>query len=134
MTNTLMVVKPFFVMEAGDTFEKTGDGSYASVYSSEYSSSDAEGGDVQSAYTSRYEISESYAKNLLKDGFLKEVKDRDNFVNVFDEIEKLKNLYSNELETLDEDYANAPSCLKIEKKTVLENLSKVLNHLSGLKK
>lgn len=129
-----MVVKPFFVMEAGDTFEKTSDGSYASVYSSEYSSSDAEGGDVQSAYTSRYEISESYAKNLLKDGFLKEVKDRDNFVNVFDEIEKLKNLYSNELETLDEDYANAPSCLKIEKKTVLENLSKVLNHLSGLKK
>ena len=129
-----MVVKPFFVMEVGDTFEKTCDGSYASVYSSEYSSSDAEGGDVQSAYTSRYEISESYAKNLIKDGFLKEVKDRDNFVNVFDEIEKLKNLYSNELESLDEDYANAPSCLKIEKKTVLENLSKVLNHLSGLKK
>ena len=131
-----MVVKPFFVMEAGDTFEKTGDGSYASVYSSEYSSADAEGGDVQSAYTSRYEISEGYAKSLLKDGFLKEVsqKESKNFVNVFDEIEKLKNLYNSELESLDEDYANAPSCLKVEKKTVLENLSKVLNHLSGLKK
>lgn len=134
MTNTLMVVKPFFVMEAGDTFEKTGDGSYASVYSSEYSSSDAEGGDVQSAYTSRYEISESYAKSLIKDGFLKEVKDRDSFVNVFDEIEKLKSIYDQELETLDEDFANAPSCLKVEKKTVLENMKKLLNHLSDLKK
>lgn len=129
-----MVVKPFFVMEAGDTFEKTGDGSYASVYSSEYSSSDAEGGDVQSAYTSRYEISESYAKSLIKDGFLKEVKDRDSFVNVFDEIEKLKSIYDQELETLDEDFANAPSCLKVEKKTVLENMKKLLNHLSDLKK
>lgn len=129
-----MVVKPFFVMESGDTFEKTNDGKYVSVYSSEYSSTDADGCDVASTYTSRYEINESYAKSLLKDGFLKEVKDRDNFVNVFDEIEKLKNLYSNELATLDEDFANAPSCLKVEKKTVLENLSKVLNHLSGLKK
>lgn len=129
-----MVVKPFFVMEAGDTFEKTGDGSYASVYSSEYSSTDAEGGDVQSAYTSRYEISESYAKSLINDGFLKEVKSRDNFVNVFDEIEKLKSIYDQELETLDADYANAPSCLKVEKKTVLENMKKLLNHLSDLKK
>ena len=129
-----MVVKTFFVMEAGDTFEKTGDGSYASVYSTEYSSASADGDDVQSAYTSRYEISESYAKSLINDGFLKEVKDRDNFVNVFDEIDKLKSLYADELKSLDEDYANAPSCLKIEKKTVLENLSKVLDHLSGLKK
>lgn len=129
-----MVVKPFFVMESGDTFEKTNDGKYASVYSSEYSSTDADGCDVSSTYTSRYEINENYAKSLLNDGFLKEVKDRENFVNVFDEIEKLKNLYSNELETLDEDYANIPSCLKVEKKTVLENLLKALNHLSGLKK
>ena len=43
-----MVVKPFFVMEAGDTFERTNNGTYASVYSSEYSSADADGDDVES--------------------------------------------------------------------------------------
>ena len=129
-----MVVKPFFVMEAGDTFERTNNGTYASVYSSEYSSSDADGGDVESSYTSRYEINESYAQSLINDGFLKEVKDRDNFVNVFDEIEKLKSVYEQELATLDVDYANAPACLKVEKKTTLENMKKLLEHLAGLKK
>lgn len=129
-----MVVKPFFVMEAGDTFERTNNGTYASVYSSEYSSSDADGDDVESSYTSRYEINESYAQSLINDGFLKEVKDRDNFVNVFDEIEKLKSVYEQELATLDVDYANAPACLKVEKKTTLENMKKLLEHLAGLKK
>ena len=129
-----MVVKPFFVMEAGDTFERTNNGTYASVYSSEYSSADADGDDVESSYTSRYEINESYAQSLINDGFLKEVKDRDNFVNVFDEIEKLKGVYEQELATLDVDYANAPACLKVEKKTTLENMKKLLEHLAGLKK
>lgn len=129
-----MVVKPFFVMESGDTFEKTENGTYMSEYSSEYSANDEDGDEISSLYQSKYEISESYAKSLIEDGFLKEVKNRDKFVNVFDEIDRLIDQYQKELDTLDEDCIGIPACLKTEKKTVLENLKTVLNHLSDLKK
>lgn len=134
MTKTLKVVKPFFVMEVGDTFEKTEDGTYRSVYSTEYSSTDVEGDDISSAYNSVYEISESYAKSLVRDGFLVEETKKDKFVNVFDEIESMKQQFRGELDNLDEDCAGIPACLKTEKLTVLTNLLTVLDHLSDLKK
>lgn len=135
MTNTLKVVKPFFVMEVGDTFEKTEKGTYKSVYSTEYASADAEGDEVSSSYNSTYEISESYAKNLIADGFLaEETKKADKFVNVFDEIENMKKQFKYELDNLDEDYVGVPACLKTEKLTVLTNLLTTLDHLSNLKK
>ena len=135
MTNTLKVVKPFFVMEVGDTFEKTEKGTYKSVYSTEYSASDADGGDISSEYNSTYEISESYAKSLIAEGFLvEETKKNDKFVNVFDEIDRMTKQFQTELDNLDEDYVGVPACLKTEKLTVLTNLLTTLNHLSNLKK
>lgn len=135
MTNTLKVVKPFFVMEVGDTFEKTEKGTYKSAYSTEYASADADGDEVSSSYNSTYEISESYAKNLIEDGFLvEETKKKDKFVNVFDEIDAMKQQFQYELDHLDEDCEGIPACLKTEKLTVLTNLLTTLNHLSNLKK
>lgn len=135
MTNTLKVVKPFFVMEVGDTFEKTEKGTYKSAYSTEYASAEADGDEVSSSYNSTYEISESYAKSLIEEGFLvEEAKKKDKFVNVFDEIEAMKQQFQYELDHLDEDCKGIPACLKTEKLTVLTNLLTTLDHLSNLKK
>lgn len=135
MTNTLKVVKPFFVMEVGDTFEKTEKGTYKSAYSTEYASAEADGDEVSSSYNSTYEISESYAKSLIEEGFLvEETKKKDKFVNVFDEIDAMKQQFQYELDHLDEDCQGIPACLKTEKLTVLTNLLTTLNHLSNLKK
>lgn len=135
MTNTLKVVKPFFVMEVGDTFEKTEKGTYKSAYSTEYASAEADGDEVSSSYNSTYEISESYAKSLIEEGFLvEETKKKDKFVNVFDEIDTMKQQFQYELDHLDEDCEGIPACLKTEKLTVLTNLLTTLNHLSNLKK
>ena len=135
MTNTLKVVKPFFVMEVGDTFEKTEKGTYKSAYSTEYASAEADGDEVSSSYNSTYEISESYAKSLIEEGFLvEEAKKKDKFVNVFDEIDAMKQQFQYELDHLDEDCQGIPACLKTEKLTVLTNLLTTLNHLSNLKK
>ena len=130
-----MVVKPFFVMEVGDTFEKTEKGTYKSAYSTEYASAEADGDEVSSSYNSTYEISESYAKSLIEEGFLvEEAKKKDKFVNVFDEIDAMKQQFQYELDHLDEDCEGIPACLKTEKLTVLTNLLTTLNHLSNLKK
>lgn len=134
MTNTLKVIKPFFVMEEGDTFEKTENGSYRSEYNSSYSVAGSDV-DADSVYNSSYEISESYAKALLNEGILEEVNPkRDSFVNVFDEIENLLKTYNADLCKLEEDMKDAPACLKVEKETVLRNMSKLLDHLYSLKK
>lgn len=138
MTKTLKVIKPFFVMEVGDIFERTDDNSYVSCVNNEFTlANDMFDGnnDFRSTYNSRFEISEDYAKALIQLGHLEEIKDKDSsFVNVFDEIEKLAKTYDDELDTLDKDYENAPACLKVEKETVLRNILKVLEHLHSLKK
>lgn len=136
MEKVLKVVKPFFVMEEGDMMERTSDNTYRSEYNSEYSELNAEDGEMSSTYKSIYEISESYAKALVNEGFLEEMheKQKDSFVNVFDEITKLAQRYVDELDNLDKDYANLPACLKIEKETVLRNALEILSHLNSLKK
>jgi hypothetical protein len=58
----------------------------------------------------------------------------DKFVNVFDEIHDMLETYTEELSNIDEDMANQPACLKIEKETVLRNLINALSHLNSLKK
>lgn len=74
MTKILKVVKPFFVMEAGDTFEYDATSKrYKSVYNEEYNGSDEDDTSVFSSYNSAYAISEEYAKTLIEKGFLAEV-------------------------------------------------------------
>lgn len=136
MTKILKVIKPFFVMEDGDTFEYNADtDQYESVYNEEHNSSNEDNSTVVSSYNSVYRISKEYAKMLLDNGYVEEVDEKKRFVNIFDEIDNKLSEYNNELYTLktkaDE---NTPQCLLIEKETVLRNMIKLLEYLKGLKK
>ena len=136
MTKILKVIKPFFVMENGDTFEYNADtDQYESVYNEEHNSSNEDNSTVVSSYNSVYRISKEYAKMLLDNGYVEEVDDKKRFVNIFDEINNKLSEYNNELCVLkskaDE---NTPQCLLVEKETVLRNMIKLLEYLTGLKK
>lgn len=136
MTKILKVIKPFFVMENGDTFEYNADtDQYESVYNEEHNSSNEDNSTVVSSYNSVYRISKEYAKMLLDNGYVEEVDKKARFVNIFDEIDNKLNEYNNELYILktkaDE---NTPQCLLVEKETVLRNMIKLLEYLKGLKK
>ena len=136
MTKILKVIKPFFVMEVGDTFEYSEDTKdYKSVYSEEHNSSNEENSTVVSSYNSVYTISEDYAKMLIENGYLEEVTPNDKrFVNIFDEIDSLLAKYSTDLNILLNSTDDTPQCLKVEKETVLRNMIKLLQHLKSLKK
>ena len=136
MTKILKVIKPFFVMENGDTFEYNADtDQYESVYNEEHNSSNEDNSTVVSSYNSVYRISKEYAKMLLDNGYVEEVDEKKRFVNIFDEINNKLSEYNNELCALkskaDE---NIPQCLLVEKETVLRNMIKLLEYLKGLKK
>lgn len=136
MSKILKVVKPFFIMEPGDTFELSADEKeYVSTLDMEHHEDDEECSMV-SSYSAKYSISKEYAENLIAEGFLVEdipAQDK-KFVNVFDEIADLRKEYKNELAAIDDEMANMPACLKVEKETVLTNLINVLDYLNSLKK
>lgn len=137
MTKILKVIKPFFVMEVGDTFEYEADTKqYKSVYNEEHNSSNEDNSSVVSSYNSVYTISEDYAKMLIDNGYLVEFSSKNDkpFVNIFDAIEELIVKYKKELNDLFATEDDIPQCLKVEKETVLRNMIKLLEHLSSLKK
>lgn len=135
MNKTLKVIKPFFVMQEGDTFVETDKNTFVSKHE-EYDSFDDANTSMFSQYNSSYEISDSLANKLIEDGYLSaptQKVDNKQFVNVFEEIEKLAMQYDKDLDDLMEEN-NMPACLKVEKETVLRNMLKVLEHLHSLKK
>lgn len=137
MTKILKVTKPFFVMDVDDTFELSQDGDmYVSEYNEGHSETTDDARSISSNYSSTYAISPDYAKTLIDEGYLKEVKNEQfgNFRNVFDEINDMLDAYNEDLNTLDERTADQPACLKVEQETVLRNIIKVLEHLQSLKK
>jgi hypothetical protein len=136
MTKILKVIKPFFVMENGDTFEYNADtDQYESVYNEEHNSSNEDNSTVVSSYNSVYRISKEYAKMLLDNGYVEEVDDKKRFVNIFDEIDNKLSEYNKELYVLkSKSDENTPQCLLVEKETVLRNMIKLLEYLKGLKK
>ena len=141
MSKVLKVIKPFFVLDKDDTLELSQDGTtYSSVYKEQTSQSDDASSNIQSTYTSEYTISVDYAKLLIEEGYLEEVKksepvvDKRDFVNVFEEIDMLIEDYTEALKNIDDEMANMHDCLKVERKTVLDNLITLLTHLKSLKK
>ena len=136
MTKILKVIKPFFVMENGDTFEYNADtDQYESVYNEEHNSSNEDNSTVVSSYNSVYRISKEYAKMLLDNGYVEEVDEKKRFVNIFDEIDNKLSEYNNELYSIkSKSDENTPQCLLVEKETVLRNMIKLLEYLKGLKK
>ena len=141
MAKILKVTKPFFVMEIGDTFEYDANTKqYKSVYNIEHNGSDEKNTTVVSTYNSVYTISEEYAKMLIEKGYLEEsyidteTEKPTQFVNIFNEIDKLISEYSKDLDGIDNEYKDMPECLKVEKVTVIKNLLKLLTYLKSLKK
>jgi predicted regulator of amino acid metabolism with ACT domain len=140
MTKILRVIKPFFVMEKGDTFEYDADDElYKSTYNEEHNGSNDDNTTVVSSYSSVYNISEDYAKMLIDNGYLEEVKQdqtKKAFVNIFDEISKLITKYNDDLTKVlnREGLEETPECMIVEKETVLRNMIKLLEHLNSLKK
>lgn len=141
MTKVLKVIKPFYVMEAGDTLQLSQDGSkYESVYEEHHDMSDDDNHNAYSHYESNFSISLEYAKILIESGYLSEVKESakknvDNtFVNIFDEIDNMLDTYNEDLDTIVEDMKDEPTIMALEKETVLRNMIKVLEHLKSLKK
>lgn len=136
MAKTLRVIDSFFVMEFGDTFVLSEDGSCYTAEHNEEFYKDSDSDELKSAFNSKFVISLDYAKQLIKDGYLEEVdpEPKKTFVNVFDEIDTLINKYQIELDNIDNDLINEPQCVKVEKTTVLTNILSVLNHLKNLRK
>lgn len=134
MTKQLRVIEPFFTVDTDDVFELNEDGTrYISLRKEEYHQNGKDG-DIKSVYNASFEISTSYAEELVKEGYLEEIAEKTKFVNVFDEINLLIEKYEDELKNIDEDMATLPACIKVEKTTVLENILKVLYHLKDLRK
>lgn len=134
MTKTLKVIKPFAMMDAGDTFELSENGNYISSYSEEYNTNTADSDDFHASYSGSYEISPAYADQLIADGYLSVDEKTTQFVNVFDEINDLLAVYTADLNNLAAEAEGMPACMKVEKETVLRNMIKVLDHLNSLKK
>lgn len=137
MSKVLKVIKPFFVMETGDTLEYSEENKmYVSQIDVNNSEFDDKNNTIESKYTSTYSISTAYAEHLIKTGYLAEYKEQETekFVNVFDEIERLGELYQTQLSNIDTDMAAEPECLKVEKTTVLNNMLEVLSYLKSLKR
>lgn len=137
MNKTLNVIEPFMYFEPGDTFERTEDGNYVYEANEFTTVNDEPDGEMKASFTSKFVISDKYAEELIKSGVLEDpfaTKNTEPFVNVFDEIDDMLTIYSNELKNLDKDMKDQPTCLKVEKTTVLNNMIKLLNHLKGLKR
>ena len=138
MAKTLRVIDPFFVMELGDTFEFSDETKmYISKHEEQFYKMDNEDiNEIKSSYNSEFQISEEYAKSLIKEGYLEEVveNEKQTFVNIFDEINTLLDRYKNGLDTLEKDTAGLPACVKVERESVLTNLVTLLEHLKSLKK
>lgn len=138
MAKILRVIEPFFMMDFGDTFEYDENSKmYVSKRKEEFYKTDDDSiNEVKSTYNAEFTISVDYAKSLIEDGFLEEATElkKPDFVNIFDEIDTLLSKYKKGLETLNEDCAELPACVKVERETVLNNLVTLLEHLKSLKK
>jgi len=137
MAKILRVVEPFLVVNLGDVFEYSNEEKmYISKHNEEFYKADDAANDVKSSYTSEFKISVEYAKALVEEGYLEEateVSDK-SFVNIFDEIDSLLTKYKKGLETIEQDMADLPVCVKVERQTVLTNMITLLEHLKSLKK
>lgn len=137
MAKTLRVISPFFVMELGDTFEYSDETKmYVSKHKEEFYKNDDTVNEIKSSYNSEFQISEEYAKSLIAEGYLEIVpeSEKSTFVNIFDEIDNLLVKYKSGLKTIEDDMADLPACVKVERETVLTNMITLLEHLKSLKK
>lgn len=139
MDKNLKVIKNFDQMEVGDVYNLSDDNkTYVCEVNSDNSYVDARTGTTMSSKNSyKHEISSAYAEKLVDLGYLAPVSEKPNteeYKNVFKEMEKLQNMYIEDLKNLDETYKEQPACVKVEAETVLTNMIKLVDHLLSLKK
>ena len=137
MTKVLQVITPFFTAEIGDTFTLSEDGTHYFTERNEEFRKAGDNSEVNSTFNATFTISLDYAKELIKEGYLEPVvekTEKKDFVNIFDEMDKLITNYNIELKSINTQMAEQPECLKVEKTAVLTNILKVLNHLKSLRK
>lgn len=140
MSKTLQVIEPFFTLSVGDILQLSDNGkNYVNVRNDEFTKAGKNGEDFSSSFASTVTFSVAYAKELIKEGYVCEVtaekvNDKQEFVNVFTEIDTLLDQYTKELESVDTVMKGCPECMKLEKCTVLNNLITLLTHLKSLKK
>lgn len=131
MTKELKVIKPVLNLSAGDIFKISNDGNY---YIYAFSQNTGNAGSMFSMNTT---INTDFAENLVKNGYLEEVEQKNStkdFKNIFTEIDILLDKYNKQLDNLDEEFKDSPACLKVEKCTVLKNIISTLEHLKNLKR
>jgi ribosomal protein S8 len=136
MKNKLIVLEPFALLNVGDELVwNKEEGMYVAEYD-EKENTVSEDKKYLSNYYSKYSLSEDYAQVLIKEGYLKEATEQStkNFVNVFDEIDNLRQRYELELDNLNKNRKLMNKYEVMEKETVLTNLVTVLDHLKTLRK
>lgn len=140
MKKILKVKDPFLRLDFGDIFERTESGDYVSTVREDFTNNTDDGSVFTTKYHADFTISEDYAKQMVKDGYLEEVDEKQEaadtnkpFVNVFDEIDTMINDYSTKLENLKSSEDIHPAIAR-EGEVVYTNLLTALNHLKSLRK
>ena len=135
MTNKLRVNNNFYGLVPGDILTLSDDGK-AYVLES-HNSVDSESG-LSSTFDLLFCIGTQKAEELVKAKVLGEVeenkKKESQFVNVFDEIDKLLEEYKTEAEKLEHENDDRPHWFKVERSNVLESQVDLLMYLKSLKK
>lgn len=136
MAKILKVTKPFSILEVGDTLELSDNGkTYVAKKEETFDNGCVDGELFSALFNSSLSLSKAYVDTLIESGLLEEVYDKkQDFVNVFDEINRLIVRYTKEYKEADENANNLPAVVRLERMTVLNNMINVLNHLNNLKK
>lgn len=136
MAKILKVTKPFSVLEVGDTLELSDNGkTYVTKKEEKFDNGCVDGELFSASFNSSLSLSKSYVETLIEGGLLEEVYDKkQDFVNVFDEINRLLVKYTKEYKEANDNANNLPAVVRLEKMTVFSNIINVLNHLNNLKK
>jgi len=134
MGKTLKVIDPFLRLDLGDVFEQNEAGDYVASVQEDFTNTSDNGSTYTTKYHADFTISNDYAEQMVKDGYLEEVPDDNDrkFVNVFDEIDSLIDKYEKDRKDMNE--ADIHPAVKRESEVVYTNILTVLNHLKGLKK
>ena len=144
MEKYLKVIKPFSLLDedheftTDDVFEKNADGNYECTTTNENNLEDTDIS-ISKSEEITYEIGVECVKDLIDLGYLSDKNedkkvDNGSYVNIFDEIDKLRDSYTNNLKTIDDRHKDDPACLKTEDEAVTTNLIKLLDYLKSLKK
>ena len=133
MSNKLIVVKPFNSLQKGDTFVLNNGKYICSIKETTDGTCVKDNMDYEMTTTNTTVLSVDTAKSLIESGYLKDEIEKKSEKTVFDEMDGLLSAYYDRIANLDEEFKDAPTCLKNEAEVTTLNLIKVLRHLKTFK-